>query len=48
MIVKIMKQNEKEKVLFQYLTELETIRKNLINIVNKLTEQMKLMKNTLI
>lgn len=37
MIVKIMKQSEKEKVLFQYLTELENIRKNLINIVNKLT-----------
>lgn len=37
MVVKIMKQNEKEKVLFQYLTELENIRKNLINIVNKLT-----------
>lgn len=35
MIVKIMKQNK--KVLLRYLTELDIIRKNLINIVNKLS-----------
>lgn len=43
-----MKQSEKEKVLFQYLTELENIRKNLINIVNKLTWTNETNENTLI